>query len=149
MCSHDDELYKKFKDHGPILTYESNYRDGVVETVFKGSDAKETQRIVFTMDGEKGHVVRVIMRPGNPSRLLVWNDEEKKPTVLATDLPALSEDQWTPLRVETKGINVDLRIGEENFSFEHPGIARQKTNAKISFAFGNFAAKEFHLIPKN
>ena len=148
-CSHDDELYKKFKDHGPILTYGSTYRDAVVETEFKGNDAPEKQRIVFTMDGDRGHVVRLIFSPAKPSRLLVWNEGDEKPTVIARDLPVLNENEWTPLRVETKGTLVSLRIGDDEFSYEHDAIARQKTNAKISFAFGNFSAKEFHLIPKD
>src|SRR5688500_14358850 len=57
-CTQDDALYKKDKDHGPILFYDVPLQDGRVRFSFKAEGAKT---LVFTANGADGHVFRFVM----------------------------------------------------------------------------------------
>jgi hypothetical protein len=58
-CAHDDELFKKYKNHGPAIWYDQEFTDGVVKFEFQPSP--ECQHFVFTVNGRDGHVLRFVM----------------------------------------------------------------------------------------
>src|SRR5262245_14190638 len=55
-CAHDDELFKKFKDHGPAIWYDHELTDGIIRFEFLASS--ECKQFVFTVNGREGHVFR-------------------------------------------------------------------------------------------
>ena len=67
-CVADPDLYKKFKNHGPIIRYPIAYRgaDGQRLLVEFEVKARDVSRLVITLNGD-GHVYRIIM-PGDDSK---------------------------------------------------------------------------------
>ncbi len=145
-CEHDDKLYKQFKDHGPIVNYPHTYRDRVAEVSLRAHDC---QNVVFTMDGQAGHVFRIKLSPSAAGVALAWAEgpEPHEPIILSRTLPKLKTDEWTTLRVEVLGEHVLVLIdGEVVCRAQHSALAREKTLTKYSFAFGSLSARDFRLI---
>lgn len=61
-CVADPELYKMFKNHGPILKWPREFNDAKIEFEMKAEDC---QRVVFTLNGD-GHVFRVTLADERP-----------------------------------------------------------------------------------
>lgn len=59
-CVADPKLYKKFKNHGPILRWSlaKPFKDGTVKMEFQ---PKKCQRTVITLNNETGHVFRIAL----------------------------------------------------------------------------------------
>ncbi|MCB1064919.1 MAG: hypothetical protein KDN20_18625, partial [Verrucomicrobiae bacterium] len=56
-CTQDDALYKKFKDHGPIIFYDLPTTDATVRYAMKPQGCKSA---VFTLNSDEGHVFRFV-----------------------------------------------------------------------------------------
>lgn len=153
--AHDDELYKKYANHGPIINYEIPFDDASVAIEFKANDCKT---VVFTMDGaEGGHAFRIIMRPPptgdkpNAAKSMVVTYTEKvgedKPKMipLSREVPALDNNQWTRLEVRLVGDKVDVAVNGKTISVQHERLNQKKRIAKIGFSFGDFAIRKFEL----
>jgi hypothetical protein len=113
-CTQDDELYKKFKNHGPILFYDLAYSDAVIEFAFQPDAA--AKNLVFTANGKDGHIFRIIIGQANTSvRAFPAEEKDHKSIALAT-LPEikLTPGQWLPVRVELRGSKAIVKLG---FSF--------------------------------
>ena len=61
-CVADPNLYKQFKNHGPILKWPREFNDATIELEMKATDC---QRVVFTLNGE-GHIFRVALADETP-----------------------------------------------------------------------------------
>ena len=142
-CTQDAEIYKKNKDHGPILLYSVPTQDSTVHFSFRAQGCKA---IAFTMDGAKGHVFRVFIAD-TITGIRVWPGgsigQTAKP--LGKDDPTkLVQGEWTEVTVEVRGSKVTLKIGKDyTKTVEDPYIAVAKTNIMIGFSFGTLEVKEF------
>lgn len=138
-CTQDDELYKKNKDHGPILFYDMPATDATYRFAMKPSGV---QSIVFTLNGEKGHVFRFVTAGrGTGFRAFPPGAETSVQTGYEKTWTA-PEGEWTEVVVSSKGGTVTVKFGNyEPITLEHASYADPKVNFSIGFAFGTLEVK--------
>jgi hypothetical protein len=140
-CTQDDALYKKFKDHGPILFYDLAHTDATVRFSFKADGAKT---LVFTANGEKGHIFRFVMSATGTSIRAFPPDAKAKSIALATEKLPLKSGEWVPVEVQLRGGKATVKIGGAPAkTYEHASLARPKVNLSVGFAFGSMSVKDF------
>jgi len=141
-CTQNDELYKKFKDHGPVVWEDVNFRDATVRFSMKADSA--VQSFVFTVNGDAGHVFRFVSRPA-PKRTLIkaFQREGEIDGVLVRDAPPLAVGEWTDVVVIFEGENATVKIGDYEKALSHPAIAQAKTTLGLGFGFGTMSFKDF------
>lgn len=150
-CTQDDATFKKNKDHGPVIWYDLDFTDAVIEFAY---EPRDVQAFVFTVNGERGHIFRFSTKAGSTT-FGVWPQEESKPagdpmarsTPLGRDGPPLKQGQWTQVRVEFRGEQVNVKIGDYAAKFTHPALAQKKTTVGLAFAHGSITIKPFSLTP--
>ena len=144
-CTQDDELYKKFKNHGPIIFYDPPFDDATVRFVFRAEKAKA---VVFTANGEDGHVFRVSWAPrGMNVRAFPPDATEKSISVGQVEKP-LQQGVWIPVQVTLKGPKAVVKVGDGDPKvFEHQSFARPKTNISVGFSFGSLEIKDLTVSP--
>lgn len=142
-CTQNDDLYKKFKDHGPIIFYDLPHTDAAISFAFK-PDA-ETKNVVFTANGEAGHVFRVVIGQTTGSARAFPPGETDHTSVALGAEPAwkLKPGEWTSIKVDLRGPKAVVKIGEVAKTFEHTSLARAKTNLSIGFSFGTVSVKDW------
>ncbi|MCC9608480.1 DUF1080 domain-containing protein [Blastopirellula sp. JC732] len=140
-CPFDQELYKKFKDHGPIVFYDLAYRDAVIRFSFK---ATESTIVTFTENNAEGHVFRIIMRPEGYNVRAFPPEGEKHSIQAAAGKEALFQSgEWVDMQVTSKGEEVTVKIGDKfEQTFRHTSYGRDKKNFSVSFNEGTFALKD-------
>lgn len=135
-CKQDDELYKKYKDHGPIIFYDLPVRDGTVRFSYKPDGCKT---VVFTGNGEKGHVFRFISSEAGTSVRAFPGDPK---SVQVDQGPALKQGEWIDVVVEWKGPRATIQIGKDfKKTVEHATYDAPKTNLSVGFSFGTLSVK--------
>ncbi len=141
-CTQDDALYKKNKDHGPILFYDVPYTDALIRFAVKPGEGNHT--IVFTANGQNGHVFRVVFSGlGAAVRAFPTESAEHKSIPLGLEKTVqLKTDQWTVVSVDLRGAKATLKVGEFTRTYEHPSLARAKTNLSVGFSFGTVGVKD-------
>lgn len=143
-CTQDDELYKKNKDHGPVIWYDTPFTDATIRFSLKPQDNKT---FVFTLNNEKGHVFRfVTTKDGTSVRAWPSPGKDSKPEMLlksSAATPKLSDGEWTPVSLQFTGTKCTLAIGAGfKQTFEHAAIANNKTKLGLGFSFGTLSLKE-------
>lgn len=157
-CVSDPELYKKFKNHGPILKWSREFSDATIELEVKANDC---QRVVFTLNGD-GHVFRITLADETvnanagaskvPTRVIAWatksSKENKGDTIKPKGLPDLPavNDKWVKIRLAVKGDHADLSIGDFATKIRHDALARDKNMVMITFAHGELAVRNFRMV---
>ncbi len=142
----DDELYKKNKDHGPILFYDVAFKDAVIEFAFKPESAKT---FVFTVNGAEGHVFRTVASErGTGLRAFPPGGEAKSIALKNLANAPLKQGEWTQMKIELRGPKAVLSIGDHApVTVEHASLDRAKTNTSLGFSFGTLTVKDFSLRP--
>ncbi len=154
-CMSDPELYRKFKNHGPILRWSpaAPFKDGTVEMEFQ---PKKCQRIVITLNNKTGHVFRVVLTDNakTKTRIFGWahpSKEKDKPseTLAQKGVPTSKEldGQWVQFRLAISGSEARLQIGKFSETLQHASIAREKGEFTISFASGECAIRKVSIKP--
>lgn len=149
----EEELYKKYQNHGPIMIYKVDHTDARAIVEFQPTDCKT---VVFTMDAaEGGHAFRVKLRTqgegagGPASTILTYGpkpDEGKaEMIVLSEDVPKLKNGEWHRIEVTVRGAQATVTIGGQMIEVEHPRIAQTKKIAKLGFSFGKLSIRSFQL----
>lgn len=145
-CTQDDELYKKNKDHGPIIFYDVPTQDSTVHFAFRPQGCKT---LVFTLNGAKSHVFRVITNDSTTAiRAFPADSTEHTAKPLAQDGPKLVQGEWTEVTIEIRGPKATVRIGKNyTKTVEDHAIAQAKTNISVGFSFGTLEVKDFAVMP--
>ncbi len=136
-CVSDPVLYKKYKNHGPILKWPRKFDDAKIQFEMK---AKDCQRVVFTLNGD-GHIFRVSLadeRPDSPAgtskaptRLIAWatksSKQNKGDTIKPKGMPDLTDvnDEWVTVKLDLKGTQAVLSIGEFQSEIRHEALSRE------------------------
>lgn len=137
-CTQDDELFKKFKDHGPIIFYEVPHQNAKVRFAFK---AEACRSVVFTANGEKGHVFRFVAGAAGTSVRAFPPGDDHKSVELAKG-PALKLGEWVEVAIELTGSKAIVSIGKDFTStVENPHLATAKTNISVGFSFGTLSVR--------
>ncbi|MEC5127904.1 hypothetical protein VSU19_14155 [Verrucomicrobiales bacterium BCK34] len=141
-CTQDDALYKKFKDHGPVIWYDLDFTDATVTYSMKADEA--VNNFVFTINGADGHVFRFV---SSPTRTFVkaFPREGEPDGILDRKAPPLKIDQWIDVSVTFKGESAVVKIGEYEKTVTHPAIAQKKTTIGLGFSFGTMSFKDVTL----
>lgn len=141
-CTQDDELYKKNKDHGPILFYDLAYTDAAIRFAVKPDAANKT--IVFTANSAEGHVFRLVFSgAGMGVRAFPPEEKDHKSISLGNEAAAkLKAGEWTNISVELRGTKATVKIGDFTKTYEHASIARAKANLSVGFSYGTVSVKE-------
>jgi hypothetical protein len=141
-CTQDDALYKKFKDHGPILFYDFAHQDAVVRFAYRADPAVKT--VVFTANGADGHVFRFVTSARGTSVRAFPPGATQKSIAVGQAGPALKTGTWVPVEVRLQGAKATVHIGSDFVqTFEHPSFARAKTNLSLGFSFGTLAVRDW------
>ena len=157
-CLADPELYKKHSNHGPILKWPREFKEGTIEFDMKASNC---QRVVFTLNGE-GHIFRVTLADETPdapagtskvpTRVIAWATQSSKKNKGDTikpkgmpDLPAVN-NKWVKVKLIVKGNTGELTIGDFHATIAHAALARDKNMAMLTFAHGELAVRNFRMV---
>ncbi len=144
-CVQDDELYKKFKDHGPVIWYDVDYHNAVIEFEYKVEGAKT---FVFTVNGKDGHVFRYVSSPDRGTRILVWpaeNNPDHKSKALNAEGPNLPLGEWVKAKVTLQGTHATVEIGDFKAEVESPTYDVDKVVVGLGFSFGEATYRNFKL----
>lgn len=141
-CTQDDELYKKNKDHGPILFYDLAYTDAAIRFAVKPDAANKT--LVFTANGEDGHIFRIVFSAaGAGIRAFPADSKDHKSISLGNEASIkLKPGEWTNISVELRGPKATVKIGDFSKTCQHASLARAKTNLSVGFSFGTVSVKD-------
>ena len=148
-CVSDPELYKKFKNHGPILRWPTKFTDGTVAFELK---AKGCSRIVITLN-EEGHVFRISLNDEQKTRIFGWvgrSSKTNKPKTIAKDgVPTAGaiDGKWMKGRMVFSGNECRITLGDYTAKLNHPSIGRKKGEFTISFASGECAIRGVSVTP--
>jgi len=144
-CTQDDALYKKFKDHGPILFYDFAHQDAVVRFAYRADPAVKT--VVLTANGADGHVFRFVTSArGTSVRAFPPAAADSKSIAVGQPGPVLKAGEWVPVEVRLQGAKATVRMGTDFVqTFEHPSFARAKTNLSLGFSFGTLAVRDWRV----
>jgi hypothetical protein len=74
VVAHDEELFQKYKNHGPAVWYDQEFRDGLIRFEFQPS--KDCKHFVFTVNGKDGHVIRFVMNEAGTD-IRAWDADHK------------------------------------------------------------------------
>lgn len=140
---HNDELYKKNKNHGAVMWYDLNFRDAVLTFSFR---AERCQTVGFTLNNAKGHVFRFRQTDAGLD-VLAWASQNKdtKATPLhrADDRgPALAHGKWTNVELRFAGPKVTVTVGDSRRTYENAGLAVEKSRFGISYDLGAFSVRD-------
>lgn len=139
VCTQDDELYKKFKDHGPVIWYDVDFTDATVKFSMKPDES--VKNFVFTINGADGHIFRFISRD-TMTFIKAFAHEGEPDGSLEKKGPALKPGEWTDVMVTFKGDTAVVKIGDYEKAVSHPAIAKPKTTVGLGFSFGTMAFKD-------
>jgi hypothetical protein len=150
LCTQDDELYKKFKNHGPILIYDLPFQDGEVSFSYRPDQA--VKNFVFTLNAAKGHLYRFVTSGKNTTvRAYVIKEGAEKPDSLPVGEagPPLKPGEWTRVSIVIAGSKATLKIGD-NFTTtaEHASYMKDKATISLGFSFGTVGIKDFKIVKK-
>jgi len=144
-CTQDDALYAKFKNHGPIIFYDVPLTDARIRFAYRADGARN---VVFTANGEHGHVARVIWTPKGTVARAFRPDDPAKSEVVAQDDAPLPIGTWVPVEVVLEGSRMTVKAGDGPAKvYDHATYARPKTNLSIGFAFGTLAVRDVVVEP--
>lgn len=139
-CTQNDDLYKKFKNHGPIIFYDLPFDDATVTFAFKAEKAKS---VVFTANGKDGHIFRASWTPAGMNVRAFPVDATEKSISVGQEKKPLKQGVWVPVQVTLKGPKATVKVGDgEPQVFEHASFARPKTNISVGFSFGSLEIKD-------
>jgi hypothetical protein len=140
-CTQDDELFKKNKDHGPILFYDLAYSDAVIRFAVK-PDAN-TKSIVFTANGAEMHLFRLVFsHAGMAVRAFPTDSKDHKAVALANEASVkLKTGEWNEVTIEMRGSNATVKVGDFARTYEHASIGLAKVNLSVGFSFGTLSVK--------
>ncbi len=141
-CTQDDALYAKNKDHGPIIFYDLDYSDATIRFSYKADAATKT--FVFTCNGEDGHIFRFVTNAtGTGIRGFPAGGKEHESISLGLEKAVtLKPEVWVPVVVTLRGPKAMVKMGDFEKAFEHPSLARAKTNLSVGFSFGTLSVKD-------
>jgi hypothetical protein len=137
----DDALYAKYKNHGPIIFYDVDHKDAVIEFSYKPESVKS---FVFTVNGADGHVFRTVTSErGTDFRAFPPGDDHASISLHRLPKPMV-EGEWTPMKIELKGPKATVTVGDnEPITVEHASLDRAKINTSVGFSFGSLEVKNF------
>ncbi len=139
-CVQDDTLYKKYKNHGPIIFYDLPYGDVSVRFAIK---PQQTKTVVFTANGADGHIFRAVWaKSGLTVRAFPPSSQKKSISVGKSPEAIPSENDWLPIEIQLRGALAIVKSGNEVLQAEHPSFQRPKQNLSIGFSFGSLAVKD-------
>jgi hypothetical protein len=144
VCTQDDALYKKHKDHGPMITYRVPFKDAKIQLAFRPDS--EVKTAVFTINNAEGHVFRIVATD-KVARALMFNSADHKSKPLATDLPKMVVGDWNLLEFDARGTSLSIKLGDYAKSFELNELDVEKTNVTIGFSFGTMAVRDVKITP--
>ena len=141
-CTQDDELFKKNKDHGPILFYDLAYSDAVIRFTVK-PDAN-TKTIVFTANGAKAHLFRLVFSSaGMAVRAFPAESQDHKAIALANEAAVkIKAGEWNSVTIEMRGSNATVKVGDFARTYQHASIGLAKVNLSVGFSFGTLSVKD-------
>lgn len=141
-CTQDDALFKKNKDHGPILFYDLNYTDALIQFAVKPDETNKM--IVFTANGADGHVFRLVFTPtGMGVRAFPPEEKDHKSISLGNEKSVvLKPGAWTKVSVELRGTKAAVKVGDFVKTYEHASIALAKVNLSVGFSYGTVSVTE-------
>lgn len=138
-CTQDDELYKKFKDHGPIIFYDLPHADATIRFKFKAEGCKT---LVFTGNGDEGHIFRFVASERGTS-VRAFPPDGKAKSIEIGKAPALTQGQWVDVVVELRGTKASVKLGAADpIMVEHASLVRAKANLSIGFSFGTLSLRD-------
>ena len=129
-CVADPELYKKFKNHGPIIRYPIAYGGGDGEQLLVEFEAKpkDVSRLVVTLNGD-GHVYRIIMPGVSPPK--------SKPAASSSAASADSPNQTKKQNARPASSATRVLAWAERSGPDRPGDSQRPQNLPTLMSLDN------------
>jgi hypothetical protein len=143
ICIQNDELYKKAKDHGPMITWDIPTTDSVIE--FEYLPDIDVKTMIFTVNRAKGHAFRIIATADTSRVIAFAASHDDKPASAAA--PAMKPGEWQKVRVELRGAKATTNVAGKTISLDQPALAGLKANITIGFSFGTLAVRNLCVSP--
>ena len=141
-CTQDEELFKKYNNHGPAIWYDQSFQDAVIR--FELQPSQDCSQFVFTVNGEEGHVFRFVMN-GSGTDVRAWSADHK-PKQVAKNGPPMVPNVWTPVTVELVGSRACVHIGDKyQVAVDDASYLSPKTVVGVSFHHGALKLRNFEL----
>ncbi len=140
VCVQDEDLFKKYKNHGPAIWYDQSFQNAIIR--FEMQPSRDCAQFVFTINGKDGHVFRFVMNE-IATDVRAWgpNHESKR---LASGGPPLAKDAWIPVTVELVGKEARVQIGDKyQVQIADDSYAAEKTVVGVSFHHGSLKLRNF------
>jgi hypothetical protein len=143
-CVQDDELYKKHKNHGPVMWFDLKFTDAAIEYDVKTEGCRN---FVFTVNGKDGHIHRFVTSAKQTSVRAWPKDNDHKSIASVTGKTSVAKlEEWTSVTVELKGGRSVIRIGEnEKLTANHGNYAEAKNLIGLGFTFGKANFRNFRV----
>lgn len=142
-CTQDDALYKKNKDHGPVIWYDAAFTDGTVRFAYK---AEKVKLFVFTLNSDKGHVFRFVhSATGLSFRGWPTPGHDAQPVSLlsaGTKTAPLKDGEWVQAELKFEGSRCTVAIGDFKQTLEHTAIGQAKNKLGLGFGFGTLSVRD-------
>ncbi len=139
-CTQDDALFKKFQDHGPIIFYDLPTTDSTINFSFKPEGVKS---VVFTANGEKGHVFRFVLS-NDVMSVRAFPPGDAKSIAIGQEKFPLRSGEWVAVEVKLQGNKATVKLGDAfEKSYEHASLSRPKANLSVGFSYGTLSVKDF------
>jgi hypothetical protein len=142
-CTQSDALFKKSKNHGPIIRWDLPTTDSVIEFEYRADVA--VQAMIFTVNRTKGHAFRVMAKPSG-SRVIAYAANHDEPGISAP-APAMKPNEWQKIRVEIRGNKATALIAGETIEVIQPALAGPKATITIGFSYGTLAVRKVRVSP--
>lgn len=142
-CAQDDALFKKNKNHGPIMQYALPFSQGTIEFSYK---PQGVQNFVFTLNAETGHLFRYVHnKTGLAVRCWPKPGHDQTPKVLTpakgTKTPPLEEGKWIDAKLVFKDQQCTITLGDFTHTYQDPAIGQKAAQMSLGFSYGSLAIK--------
>lgn len=142
-CTQDDELYRKRKNHGPAVIYDSEFNHARIsfEAMFEQSEAFV---VTFTSD-DKNKLFRFVLNSEKPLSVRAWrgSSKGKKPDFLedGKKTPKLINGHWHQVSLEFKQNQCTINIDDFSKTYSHEGIGKTKHRLGLALHYGTISLK--------
>ena len=124
--------------HGAVARRNLTMKDAVIEYSFKIDGTKQT---TLSLNGAKGHICRVLVRPTGPTGIAVQKDDQDgkdgpdKADPLDTVEVPVKPGEWHTLVIELRGPDILATLDGKHTAYgSHAGIDVEKTNLGLTVA---------------
>ena len=140
--SFDEALYKKHKDHGPMVRYTFDSTSDL--TIEMEVMMSEIGKLCFQVDNDEGHLLKAIVNGAGKGSIRGFNGKESE--VVGKIKSSTEENKWMPVKLSFIDNKLTFSFnGSKPQVFNHPSFEKGKTKFVYKFAEGHLKARKLQI----